>query len=192
MKRNLLLLLVFVFILAGSACKKSNNEDDTNSKPDTNTVVLDTLFGSPLAGNLSLLFSNTYPEFLSTTSIPVQVNIFGVMIFETGTLTYFGEDDNGQSKIQRDGEMTIAPTGKAVDNNGTIYFAVDENTTLVENMKLWVWDGFTWQLYVDETITEQWNGGLAFDYIESITVGAVVDVVTPNGSVIWTLVLQEE
>jgi hypothetical protein len=150
------------------------------------------LFANTLVGDLSLFFSNSYPEFESSTSVGVQVNIFGVMIFDQGTLTYFGEDDNGQSKIQRDGELTLAPNGKAVDNNGVIYFQVDENTTVNENMKLWVWDGSTWQLYVDETITEQWNGGLAFDYLESISGGAVVEVVTQNGTVRWTLVLQEE
>ena len=187
MKRNLLLLLAIVFIVAGSACKKS--EDEADSGPDPNPISGDTIFEHDYIGSLNLYFSNSYPEFESSTDIEVEVNIFGDMLFDQGTLFYSGESDNQQSKIRREGELTIAPYGNTVVSNGVIYFEVDENTTVVENMKFWVWDGTQWILKVDENITSQWNNGLAFDYIEATSDGAVVQVSNANGTVKWTLTL---
>ena len=176
-----LLISVSIFVLLENGCKE--NDDDTS--PADSLLLLT----NDYKGQLHLLFKNTYPEFNESTSIDVDVNKDGKMNFGIGGLTYFGEDDNGQSKIQRDGELIIAPNGSYFLNGDKVHFAVDENTMITETLKVWVWNGTSWQLTVNETISETWKGGLSFSLIDAEISGSIVEVSTPNGNVKWTLTL---
>ena len=178
--KNLTFIIVLIATLAlySTGCKKSD-ENNTNETVLTNNYK----------GQLHLLFSNSYPEFNENTSIDVNVDKNGKMTFGIGGLTYFGEDNNGQSKIRRDGELIIAPNGNYFMNNDKVNFSVDENTMITETMKVWYWDGSNWKLSLNETITDTWNGGLSFSLIEAETSGSVVAVTTANGTVKWTFTL---
>ena len=182
MKKLLLLLLsISIFILLNDSCKKTDEEDN----PADSTFLLTNAY----KGQLHLLFINVYPEINESTSVDVDVDREGKMIFGIGGLMYFGEDDNGQSKIQRDGELIISPNGSYFMNNGEVHFAVDENTMITETMKVWVWNSASWQLTVNETISETWKDGLSFKLKDAEINGSVVEVSTPNGTVRWTLTL---
>jgi hypothetical protein len=175
---SLVLTVVLSFSLIISACKKKN-DDDTSGTPLTNAYK----------GQLHLLFSNTFPQFSETTSVDVDVNKEGKMTFGIGGLQYFGEDDNGQSKIRREGELIISPNGDYFIDNDKIHFDVHENTMITETMKVWYWDGSEWKLAVNENISDTWNGGLDFKLIDAEINGSVVETVTANGTVKWTLTL---
>ena len=173
----LILVLAAVVIFSDISCKKDENNDDE--------IFLDHNY----SGTLFLLLSNSYPQFIDSTSLPVEVNQSGHMTFGIGELQYSGEDNNGQSKIRRQGELILAPNGYAVKDDDRIWFAVDENTTVDETFKVWIWDGSDWLLQVNETVSDTWNDGLAFPLDEAETTGAVVSTMTANGTVKWTLFL---
>lgn len=147
------------------------------------------LLDSNYLGTLELNFSNVFPEFNETTTVPVEVDKYGNITFGTGTLDYSGEDDNGETKINRTGTLTIQPNGVYVSTSGDEHFAVNENTTVDEQMTSWYWDGSTWQLFMDENIVVTWNAGLVFYLDEAAIDGSVCGVTTSQGSVIWTLYL---
>jgi len=180
-KLTILLLFISICILSTNGCKK----DDNNVNPDSTFTLLTNSY----KGQLHLTFTNAYPSINESTSIDVDVDRNGKMTFGIGGLTYFGVDDNGQSKIQRDGELIIAPNGSYFMNDDKVYFAVDENTMVTETFKVWYWNGTSWQLAVNETVSETWKDGLSFILIDAEISGSVVAVSTANGSVTWTLTL---
>ena len=180
-KLTLLLLSISICILSTNGCKK----DDNNVNPDSTFTLLTNSY----KGQLHLTFTNTYPSINESTSIDVDVDKNGKMTFGIGGLTYFGVDDNGQSKIQRDGELIIAPNGSYFLLDDKVHFAVDENTMVTETFKVWYWNGSSWQLAVNETVSETWKDGLSFILIDAEISGSIVAVSTANGSITWTLTL---
>ncbi len=171
------LLMITAAILMLFSCKKDE------IKPD------ESLLDNAYHGSLTLFFSNTFPEFAETTTIDADVDKDGKIVFGIGSLEYFGEDDNGQSKIRRDGELVLAPEGNYFISNDVIHFDVNENTTVTENMIVWYWDDTQWVETINEDITELWEDGLHFILQDAATGGSVVEVSTANGTVRWTLLL---
>lgn len=92
----------------------------------------------------------TYNE---TTQVDVDINRYGKVTFGTGTLTYNADDNNGQSRIVRNGTIQLNPAGYYFDNNGADFIGVDENATITENMIVYYWDGAQWVEALNENIT---------------------------------------
>jgi hypothetical protein len=159
------------------------------SKDEPAPTSVSAVLSNEYEGFLKLRFTNTFPAFDETTQVEVHINKAGEMTFGTGTLAYDGDDDNGQSRIRRVGTLTLNPNGHHFDNNDEDYVDVKENTTVNETMTVWYWDpnSQTWIQTINENINDLWNGGLAFSIDDAVLTGSVVQSVTANGSVIWTL-----
>jgi len=156
---------------------------------DSGFVALGLVLSNDYTGFLQLRFTNTYPSFDETTQVDVDINKYGEVTFGTGTLSYSGDDNNGQSRIVRNGTLQLNPTGYYFDNSGEDYIGVDENTTINENMIVYYWNGTQWIEALNENINETWHGGLAFSIDDAVINGSIVQVVTAQGSVTWGLYL---
>ncbi|MCW8805843.1 MAG: GPI anchored serine-threonine rich family protein [Ignavibacteriaceae bacterium] len=156
---------------------------------DSGFVALGLVLSNDYSGFLQLRFTNQYPAFDETTQVDVAINKYGEVTFGTGTLSYSGDDNNGQSRIVRNGTLQLNPTGYYFDNSGEDYIGVDENTTVNENMIVYYWDGTQWKEALNENITDTWHGGLAFSIVDAVISGSIIQVVTAQGSVIWGLYL---
>ena len=108
---------------------------------DSGFVALGQVLSNEYSGFLRLNFTNQFPYFDETTQVDVDINKYGVVTFGSGTLTYNADDNNGQSRIVRNGTLQLNPTGYYFDNSGEDYIGVDENTTINENMIVYYWDG---------------------------------------------------
>lgn len=180
---SILLILVIAGLILNPGCKKKS--DDNNPDDTLSPFVLT----SDYTGTLSLLFNNTFPEFEETASVTVEVDKEGKMTFGYGSLNYFGENDDGQVKIKREGLLIISPNGEYFMNGDKVYFAVDENTDMIEEFTVWIWTGSNWQKTVEETVTDTWNNGLSFSLEDAEISGSVVEVSNENGTARWTLIL---
>lgn len=147
---------------------------------------------SESSGTLELHFTNEFPSFDASTQVTVDIGEQGTVTFGTGTLHYEGEDDNGQFKIKRSGTLTLAPTGTTVEIGDDLRIDVKENTTVNEYLQSWVWDGSSWMQVMNENITDTWNGGLVFYRSEARAGGSTVQAATGDGSVTWTLRLEDK
>jgi len=156
---------------------------------DSGFVALGLVLSNDYTGFLQLRFTNTYPSFDETTQVDVDINKYGEVTFGSGTLSYSGDDNNGQSRIVRNGTLQLNPTGYYFDNSGEDYIGVDENTTINENMIVYYWNGTQWIEALNENINETWHGGLAFSIDDAVINGSIVQVVTAQGSVTWGLYL---
>jgi len=183
---TLYLWQISVILLINSSCDKKDNDDENDNDNDT---ISPGVFNNAHQGQLLLLFSNTFPEFSETAIVDVHIDKEGNMEFSSGGLQYSAEDDNGQSKIKREGELIIMPNGNYFLQDDNVFLAVDENTMLTEKMTVWYWDGSSWQLALDESISEAWNGGLVFSLDDAVVEGSIVEATTQNGTVKWTLIL---
>ena len=191
--RLLLVLLVLTAVLAGlfGACSDDSSapdDKDDNVGPPPPEQVLDWTY----TGSLWLRYMNVSLPAFDATSGPVSVDVdqFGRMTFGTGTLPYEGEETLGDFRIKRSGTITIRPNGHWFDLSGADHFAVNENSTVNENMKTWVWTGSEWQPVLDEDINSTFNGGLDFNLQDAVYgSGSVVERVEATGTVRWTLVL---
>ncbi len=147
---------------------------------------------SESSGTLALHFTNSaLPPFDASTQVTADIGEQGTVTFGTGTLNYEGEDDNGQFKIRRSGTLTLAPTGTTVEIGDDLRIDVKENTTVNERLQTWVWTGTSWMSVLDENITDTWNGGLVFYKSEAKAGGSTVQAATGDGSVTWTLRLED-
>lgn len=180
------LVTIFLFLFTLSNCDK---KDDTGSGGDPNDTIPPYILANEHLGQLHLYLSNEFPEFQANGSVDVKVDREGKMEFGSGGLQYSGTSDNGQSKIKREGEIIMMPHGSYFMQGDEVYFNVNENSTLTEQMTVWYWTGTSWQMAVDETISEAWNGGLVFSLIDAVIDGSVVSVTTEMGTVEWTLTL---
>ena len=156
---------------------------------DSGFVALGLVLSNDYTGFLQLRFTNTFPSFDETTQVDVDINKYGEVTFGSGTLTYSGDDNNGQARIVRNGTLQLNPTGYYFNNSGEDYIGVDENTTVNENMIVYYWDGIQWVEALNENITDTWHGGLAFSIDDAVISGSIVQVVTGQGSVTWGLYL---
>jgi|GEM_PF-5805228 len=158
---------------------------------DSGFVALGLVLSNDYTGFLQLRFTNTYPAFDETTQVDVDINKYGEVTFGTGTLTYSGDDNNGQSRIVRNGTIQLNPSGYYFDNNGADFIGVDENTTINENMIVYYWDdnSQSWVEVINENINNTWHGGLAFNIVDAVMNGSIIQSVTAWGSVTWGLYL---
>ena len=164
-------------------------DSNINDYSDSGFVALGLVLSNEYTGFLQLRFTNTYPSFDETTQVDVDIDKYGNVTFGTGTLTYSGDNNNGQSRIVRNGTLQLNPSGYYFDNNGEDYIGVDENTTVNENMIVYYWDGVQWVEAINENITDTWHGGLAFSIDDAVISGSIIQVVTGQGSVTWGLYL---
>jgi hypothetical protein len=141
------------------------------------------------SGFLQLRFTSTFPSFDEITQVDVDIDRFGNVTFGSGTLSYSGDDNNGQSRIVRNGTLQLNPSGYYFDNNGEDYIGVDENTTINENMIVYYWDGVQWIEAINENISDTWHGGLAFNIDDAVLTGDIIQSITAWGSVTWGLYL---
>ncbi len=160
-----------------------------NDLSDENFSIVKPAFTNEYTGFLELRFTNAFPSFDETTQVDVEIDKNGNVIFGTGTLSYNADEDNGQSRIRRVGTLSLNPIGHLFDNNGEAYIDVNENTTINETMTVWYWDSNNqmWVEVINEAINDTWNGGLAFSVDDAVLTGSVVQSVTANGSVTWSL-----
>jgi len=156
---------------------------------DSGFVALGLVLSNDYTGFLQLRFTNTFPSFDETTQVDVDINKYGEVTFGSGTLTYSGDDNNGQARIVRNGTLQLNPTGYYFNNSGEDYIGVDENTTVNENMIVYYWNGTSWVETINETISDTWHGGLAFSIDDAVINGSIIQVVTAQGSVTWGLYL---
>ena len=156
---------------------------------DSGFVALCQVLSNEYTGFLQLRFTNTYPSFDETTQVDVDINKYGEVTFGTGTLSYSGDDNNGQSRIVRNGTIQLNPSGYYFDNSGADFIGVDENATINEHMIVYYWDGSQWVEALNENITDTWHGGYAFSIDDAVINGSIIQVVTSQGSVTWGLYL---
>lgn len=156
---------------------------------DSGFVALGLVLSNDYTGFLQLRFTNTYPSFDETTQVDVDINKYGEVTFGSGTLSYSGDDNNGQSRIVRNGTIQLNPTGYYFDNSGADFIGVDENATINENMIVYYWDGIQWVEALNENITDTWHGGYAFSIDDAVINGSIIQVVTAQGSASWGLYL---
>ena len=164
-------------------------DSNINDYSDSGFVALGLILSNDYTGFLQLRITNQYPSFDETTQVDVDINKYGQVTFGTGTLSYSGDDNNGQSRIVRNGTLQLNPTGYYFDNSGEDYIGVDENTTINENIIVYYWNGSQWIEALNENINETWHGGLAFSIDDAVINGSIVQVVTAQGSVTWGLYL---
>lgn len=162
-----------------------NDFSDADFAIERQTQVLNNSY----TGFLSLRFTNTFPSFDETTQVDVDIDKSGNVTFGSGTLTYSGDDNNGQARIVRNGTLQLNPTGYYFNNSGEDYIGVDENTTVNETMIVYYWNGTSWVETINETISDTWHGGLAFSIDDAVISGSIIQVVTSQGSVTWGLYL---
>jgi hypothetical protein len=177
-------ILLFLFMLSNCDKNGDNMTDDNN-----NDTLSPFILAKEYAGQLLLYYSNEFPAFESNGSVDVEVDREGHMEFSSGGLQYSGTSDNGQAKIKREGEIIMMPHGSAYIKDNEVYFDVNENSMVTEEMTVWYWSGDTWVQAISETISETWNGGLVFSLIEAVIDGSTIEVSTEMGTVRWTLVL---
>jgi hypothetical protein len=183
-KKKIGMLILTIAIIFLISCSK---EEPTPVEPAP--IEPPEILTNDYSGWLELHFTNQYPAFDETTQVDVTINKYGEVTFGTGTLSYSGDDNNGQSRIVRNGTLQLNPTGYYFDNSGEDYIGVDENTTVNENMIVYYWDGTQWVEALNENITDTWHGGLAFSIDDAVINGSIIQVVTAQGSVTWGLYL---
>ncbi len=168
-------IIVFVIVLF-TGCSK----DETETGPKE---YLDYEY----TGTLRLHFTNDFPSIDKTVSVNVQINKYGDMTFGTGSVSYDADENNGQTRIRRNGTLTLNPKGNYLFENGKDLFEVNENTTIQETMTIWYGDGVNWTQFSSENINGLWNGGLVFDLQDAVWNGSHVSLITGYGSGDWSL-----
>jgi hypothetical protein len=151
-------------------------------------MVPDPILDRDYAGTLTLQFSNAFPAFSEQGECTVDVDHeFGIITFQTGTLDYLGDETNSDDfRMRRDGTLTMHPAGHFQVSGGVTYVQVIENTDVNELLQAWAPDG---TMVMNETVTDFWDGGLSFDFMEAQISGSVCRVANAQGSAVWTLAL---
>lgn len=171
-------LVLFFCIILIIACSKDENETGPKEYLDHEYV-----------GTLRLHFTNDFPSLDKTVDVTVNINKYGEMAFGTGSVSYDSDENNGQTRIRRNGTLTLRPNGKYFFENLEDMFDVKENTTINETMTVWYGDGVNWTQAFSENINSVWNGGLAFKLVDAVLAGSHVAVNTGYGSADWALYL---
>ena len=174
-KRVYVIVIVFRALISPSCSK-----DETETGPKQ---YLDNEYN----GFLKLHYTNQFPAIDKTTQVSVDINKFGIMTFGTATLSYDADDNNGQTRIRRNGTLILNPKGNYLFENGKDLFEVNENTTIQETMTIWYGDGVNWTQFSSENINGLWNGGLVFDLQDAVWNGSHVSLITGYGSGDWSL-----
>jgi hypothetical protein len=182
-----MLLCVLLLLTIGCTIPLGQTKtDDGNNDP---VPVPDPILDRDYRGVLRLQVTNVFPAFNETTDCEAYVDHqMGIITFDPATLSYLGDETNdGGLRVRRDGTLDLGPTGHFEDLSGVIYVQVKENTDVQEHLQVWAPDG---TLQIDETISDFWDGGLSFDFLDAQTGGSVCQASNPQGgSVTWTLAL---
>ena len=152
------------------------------------------MFEYEYGGTLDITMICTKPEFIAEESVRISVDKDGLIISEPATLIYTGESvmEGGQSKMLKEGSITFDPySGCFVAENGDYNINLYENASGTEDMKLWVWDGDSWELEIEvNNIPIDWDGTLAFSINAAVgESGDQVGIQVAAGSVQYILKL---
>lgn len=180
--------VLLCFVLLCVACTVPLSEPADSGDDDPPAMVPDPILDRDYAGTLTLQFSNVFPEFNEQGQCAVDVDHeFGIITFQRGSLDYLGDETNSDGfRMRRDGTLTMHPSGHFEVSGDVTYVQVIENTDVSEVLQAWAPDG---TLIMNETVTDFWDGGLSFDFMEAQISGSVCQVVNAQGSAVWTLVL---
>jgi hypothetical protein len=176
--------MIFTFLfLSIVSCKK----DDVNED-----LVIDEVFPTDYIGALKVHFTNWYPEFTSESFMAVEVDKFGLIIFESGTLEYSGITEVSEdSKIERNGKWKMVPTGQLITDGGVNYMNVNAGIEIeFDETKIWAKDNYgNWVIVSEYAVQGTPNSELSFNFDEARINGSTCGVDDPFGSIIWTLTL---
>ncbi len=134
-------------------------------------------------GFLHVLFTCSHPQFESSAQMDVHVTIDGIVTVSEATMNYGGTEP-GECTYTRTGTWNLAPYGY-YRVGPPQHIEVNENITFSEHL-LMVCPPPVGTV-MDESPSGNLNGGLAFDFLEAQTDGAVVQVVNGDDSIRWTL-----
>jgi hypothetical protein len=178
--------LLCVFLLLILSCTSPVGESDNADGEDDQPEVPDPILDRDYRGTLRLQFTNSFPAFDETADCEVYVDhVVGIISIDPGTLDYIGDETDASGlRMRRDGTLSMIPRGWFEEIAGVIYVQVSEDTSVSEHMQVWAPDGTQ---VIDEMIDDFWDGGLSFDFLDCQAGGSVCQVVTPQGSAIWTL-----
>lgn len=193
MKKQVIIFSVFkivilVFLtLAMLSCKKDKEED--NDIP-----VIDEVLSNDYSGSLSVNFTNQLPEFSVEETMAVEINKFGLVSINSGTLDYYGETMvSDDSKIERSGQWTMEPTGILMTEGGVNYVKVDAHITInFDNQKVYAKNNQgEWELVAEIPYSGNPNSDLNFNFNDAIlnNEGSVVQAQGELGSIVWHLLL---
>ena len=153
--------------------------------------VPDPILTNDYKGSLQLRFTNTFPAFDESISMDAEIDkSTGLVDIDSGTLSYLGDETNTNTglRMRREGTISVHPYAHLEEINGELYVQVIENADLNEHLQTWV----NGQSVLDQNITDTWDGGLSFKFLESQTGGAVINAANAHGSVTWTLLFVPE
>jgi hypothetical protein len=134
-------------------------------------------------GFLNVEFTCSYPDFESSAQMDVHIGIYGVVTISEATMNYGGSEPR-ECTYTRTGTWDIAPLGY-YRAGPPQHIEVDENVAFSEHL-LMVCPPPVGTI-LDETLSDVLHGGLAFDFLEAQTDGAVVQVVNGTDTIRWTL-----
>ncbi len=169
------------------SCKKEKEEENEIPAADE---VLDNNY----SGSLSVNFTNQLPEFSVEETMAVSIDKFGLVTIDNGTLDYYGETlVSDDSKIERSGQWSMAPTGILMTEGGQNYLKVDAHITInYDNQKVYAKNNQgEWQLVAEIPYSGTPSSILNFDFEGAYLneEGSVVQVQSELGSIIWRLLL---
>jgi hypothetical protein len=196
MKHQLIVIKAFkicfiVFLCTALVCCKKDKQEE-NDIP-----AVDEVFDHNYVGFLSINFTNQIPEFSVEETMEVEINTFGLVNINSGTLDYYGETlVSDDSKIERSGQWTMDPTGILMTEGGVNYVKVDAHITInYDNQKVYAKNNQgQWQLVAEIPFSGTPNSDLNFNMDDAIfnNEGAVVQAQSELGSIIWHLILAVE
>ena len=177
--------LIFM-CLTLTTCKKDKEENDI--------PAVDEVLDNNYSGSLSVNFSNQIPEFSVEETMAVEIDKFGLVHIDSGTLDYYGETlVSDDSKIERSGQWTLNPTGILMTEGGVNYVKVDAGITInYDNQKVYAKNNQgQWQLVAEIPYSGTPNSDLNFNMDDAIfnSDGAVNQAQSQIGEIIWHLLL---
>ncbi|MBW6491609.1 MAG: hypothetical protein K0B15_10515 [Lentimicrobium sp.] len=129
------ILLVSLFLSLLVACDKK--EDDNNP-------------GRSYTGTLALEYSRSFPTFISSLTIPVDISPLGeVTVVQPDPVAFQGEADKmidgDRIRIREEGTINISDIrAKWLKKEGLQYLEVSLSFDLSGNQSVWKWDAYYW------------------------------------------------
>ncbi|MBN1952938.1 MAG: hypothetical protein JW801_17165 [Bacteroidales bacterium] len=152
-------------------------------------------FDKDYSGFLHVHYTSTYPEWDVETQVSATIVGDSALIhFGTGLLIYSGETMvSDDSRIIREGEWALIPTGELVQAGTVINIEVDGGVTVQNDIQqIWALSEGVWVLVNETPFNETPDASLIFNLDEALTAeGSQCGITVATGSIIWTLTLIE-
>ena len=138
-------------------------------------------------GGITLRLKNdVIPHFDESATAECELKTSTLLVCGMATLHYDATEDNGQSKIRRNGSINFMPVGTCTQT----VCLIDHQASVQETLTQWVWNGTIWIQVLQYSTSNDWDDTLRFDLQQSTAPGgSTVDVTTSTGSASWTLKL---